>query len=187
MSSVQYRLSSQKVYFAKLQWQVFQDNLRSAEVAADYLQAECFLQGYLLFLDQALWAVGKEVAAQYNLDLEEATRLYPSSVEMLAYIDHCLQAEEVKSPEISRILLAQQDRSSGLYWLLQLLQHARGDDLRAKFSLRKLKALNEGDKIALNSQPDSGLQRTLSLADLESFYSEVEELIAALRGSIQEY
>ena len=197
MSSIQHRLSSQKVYFAKLQWKVFQEKLACAEFAADYLQAECFLQSYLLFLDQALWALGAEVASQYDIALEDCSRLYPSSVEMLGHIDDCLQRVEVKSPEISRILLAQQDRSNGLYWLLNLLQHCRAGDLSAKLSLRKMKASSQGNRIALSgqlspseqvgSQQDEPQLSTIGLEHLESFCGEIDELIAALRNSVQEY
>ena len=207
MSGIQHRLSSQKVYFAKLQWKVFQEKLECAEFAADYLQAECFLQSYLLFLDQALWALGLEVASQYDIALEDCSRLYPSSVEMLGYIDDCLQQVEVKSPEISRILLAQQDRSNRLYWLLDLVQHCRAGDLSAKLSLQKMKASNQGNRIALSDQSSQSQQvgfqlhgsqldesqlpgsqlPMIGLEYLELFCGEVDELIAALRSSVQEY
>ncbi|PCJ15731.1 MAG: hypothetical protein COB04_12795 [Gammaproteobacteria bacterium] len=187
MSSVQYRLSSQKVFFAKLQWKMFQEKLDSAEFPGDFIQAECFLQAYLLFLDQALWAIGMEVAGPYDLPLDDCSRLYPSSVEMLRHIDDCLQQVEVKSPEISRIILAQNDPSNRLYWLLQLVQHARGDDLSAKFNLRRLKEASQGNQILLSEASSSPEQGRVSIEFLGSFAHEVDGLIAALRNSLQEY
>lgn len=179
-----YGLVNEKLYYAKLNFNLFKQKLELAEVAADFLEAECFLQSYFDYLDQTLWALALEMASRCGIDLAPENRADFSAQRLLDSIRSTLSGQQINSPEISRLEQVLADKNNPLSALGIFLPLAKSGRFRQQYPLTELK---KNVNLIAVSNGVANSSCAINLDFLERMYQQAQQLLAEIRDSAEEY